>query len=64
MRTNDNPASGPKQRKCRQCKASFPSGSLIAGECPTCVGLDPLPLRGEGGKFITFTAKPAGGDRA
>jgi hypothetical protein len=60
-----NPAFGPKLRTCRSCRGQFPAGSLVRGECPTCAGLAPLPLRGEGGKFITFTtgSPSTGGDR-
>ena len=35
------PAAGP-----------IPAGSLVAGQCPDCAGLQPLPLRGEGGRFL------------
>jgi hypothetical protein len=41
-----------REKKCRTCRASFPAGQIINGQCPTCSGLVPLPLRGEGGKFL------------
>jgi hypothetical protein len=62
MRTKGNAASGPNLRRCRHCKGSFPSGSLVAGDCPACAGLTPLPLRGEGGKFIKFTVSAPTGN--
>lgn len=47
----------PNVRKCRKCPGRFPVGSLVAGECPDCAGLAALTLRGEGGKFISFTGR-------
>jgi hypothetical protein len=51
-----------KMRKCRKCQGRFPMGSLVNGECPSCAGLELLPLRGEGGRFVSFNLR-AGGDR-
>lgn len=51
---------GPKHKKCRTCTALIPIGALVAGDCPPCAGLVALPLRGEGGRFLSLT-RPAGG---
>jgi hypothetical protein len=55
-------------RACTACKHAVPASSLIHGECPDCAGLQPLPLRGEGGRFLPglTTSSPAstrGGER-
>ena len=48
-------------RKCRTC--GQPSLSkLRRGECPDCAGLSPLPLRGEGGRFISLHSEPTTAD--
>jgi hypothetical protein len=39
-------------RACKSCKHAVPASSLLHGECPDCAGLQPLPLRGEGGRFL------------
>jgi hypothetical protein len=39
-------------RSCSTCRQSVPSGSLVGGQCPDCAGLQPLPLGGEGGRFL------------
>jgi hypothetical protein len=41
-----------RYRGCKTCKHSVPASSLLHGECPDCAGLQPLPLRGEGGRFL------------
>lgn len=50
-----------KTRSCRTCRGRFPMGALINGDCPSCVGQAPLPLRGEGGRFVTFNTRTGGG---
>ena len=42
------------KRKCKTCSSEV-TGPLLHGECPDCAGLVALPLRGEGGRFMTFT---------
>jgi hypothetical protein len=42
----------PRLRACRSCQTPTVPGRLVAGECPDCAGLIPLPLRGEGGRFL------------
>ena len=44
----------PSKRKCKTCSSEV-TGPLLHGECPDCAGLVALPLRGEGGRFMTFT---------
>src|SRR4051812_41803634 len=39
-------------RACRTCKHAVPASALLHGQCPDCAGLQPLPLRGEGGRFL------------
>ena len=51
---------GVKHKKCCTCTALVPAGALVAGECPQCAGLVALPLRGEGGRFLSLT-RPTGG---
>lgn len=41
-----------REKKCRTCQGSYPAGQIHNGQCPNCSGLVPLPLRGEGGKFL------------
>jgi hypothetical protein len=45
------PDSG-RTKKCRTCRDSFPAGQILNGACPGCSGLMPLPLRGDGGRFL------------
>ena len=52
---------GPRLRKCRTCGEFEVSSSLIHGECPECAGLLALPLRGAGGRFLTFTRHQTSG---
>jgi hypothetical protein len=53
MRAKATPRSdAARTKKCRTCRASFPAGQIMNGQCPTCAGLQALPLRGEGGKFL------------
>ncbi|MFI7585923.1 hypothetical protein ACIB24_02470 [Spongisporangium articulatum] len=49
---------GPRLRKCRTCGDPELSSRLVHGQCPECIGLQTLPLRGQGGRFISFTARP------
>jgi hypothetical protein len=56
----------PRTRACRSCRTPTTVGRLVGGECPDCAGLIPLPLRGEGGRFLpglttTSTPAPSGG---
>ena len=48
-------ARGPLAKKCRTCHDLHPVGALTFGQCPDCAGLIALPLRGAGGRFISFT---------
>ncbi|HET9658536.1 MAG TPA: hypothetical protein VFP72_24500 [Kineosporiaceae bacterium] len=53
MRAKATPRPGTgREKKCRTCRASFPAGQIVNGQCPNCSGLVPLPLRGEGGRFL------------
>jgi hypothetical protein len=45
---------GPLAKPCRTCGDLHPVGALTFGQCPDCAGLVALPLRGEGGRFISF----------
>jgi hypothetical protein len=69
MRTKPNHSRtcGPLAKRCRTCGDLFPVGALTFGQCPDCAGLVALPLRGAGGRFISFTttlnAQSAGGQR-
>jgi hypothetical protein len=45
-------ASRPRLKACRSCRSLTVAGRLVAGVCPDCAGLVPLPLRGEGGRFL------------
>jgi hypothetical protein len=53
-RTEHDHAGPPtvRTRPCRTCEKKFPTGQLVHGECPDCAGLDALPLRGAGGRFL------------
>lgn len=60
----------PGYRACRACKHAVPASALLHGECPDCAGLQPLPLRGEGGRFLpgltsrsSSPSRPSGGAR-
>ena len=68
----DNPTTGPvtastaptvrrRSRKCRTCGHRCTT-ALIHGQCATCAGLLTLPLRGEGGRFISITSEPTTAD--
>ena len=46
---------GPLAKPCRTCAEVHPVGRLHFGQCPDCAHLVALPLRGEGGRFISFT---------
>jgi len=62
MRSNRTPSTtrGPQAKKCRTCHDLHPIGALTFGQCPDCAGLVALPLRGPGGRFISF-ARVGGG---
>ena len=47
---------GPLAKHCRTCGDLHPVGALTFGQCADCAGLVALPLRGEGGRFISFTS--------
>src|SRR4051812_23823309 len=58
----------PGYRACKTCKHAVPASALLHGECPDCAGLQPLPLRGEGGRFLpgltsrnSSPSRPSGG---
>jgi hypothetical protein len=66
MPTKPNHArTGPLAKRCRTCHDLHPVGALTFGQCPDCAGLVALPLRGAGGRFISFTrtSTPVGGER-
>lgn len=53
MRAKDTPRpDSGRTRKCRTCRVSFPAGQIFNGQCPSCAGMQALPLRGEGGRFL------------
>ena len=54
---------GPLAKRCRTCNDLHPIGALTFGQCPDCAGLVALPLRGAGGRFISFTSARVGGGR-
>lgn len=51
VKATPRPKSG-REKKCRSCRGSFPAGQIVNGQCSNCSGLVPLPLRGEGGRFL------------
>jgi hypothetical protein len=56
--------SGPQAKRCRTCNELYPVGALTFRQCPDCAGLVALPLRGAGGRFISFTSRSSvGGER-
>jgi len=60
MPSKPNPHTrGPLAKRCRTCHDTHPIGALTFGQCPDCAGLVALPLRGAGGRFISFTAPAA-----
>jgi hypothetical protein len=61
----NHPRTGPLAKRCRICHELHPVGALTFGQCPDCAGLVALPLRGAGGRFISFTrtSTPVGGER-
>ena len=63
MRTNTTHTRtrGPQAKPCRTCHDVHPVGALTFGQCADCAGLVALPLRGAGGRFISFTAQQLGG---
>ena len=53
---NQPPARVPvRLRKCQTCGERV--ATVVQGECPDCAGLQPLPLRGSSGRFMSFTPK-------
>jgi hypothetical protein len=55
---------GPLAKRCRTCNDLHPVGALTFRQCPDCAGLVALPLRGAGGRFISFTTgSRVGGER-
>jgi hypothetical protein len=50
--TSGTPASRPRSKACRSCRSPTVAARLVAGVCPDCAGLVPLPLRGAGGRFL------------
>ncbi|GLY27429.1 hypothetical protein [Kineosporia sp. NBRC 101731] len=46
---------GPLAKPCRTCTEVHPVGRLHFGQCPDCAHLVALPLRGEVGRFMSFT---------
>ncbi|MBT0773166.1 hypothetical protein KIH74_29755 [Kineosporia sp. J2-2] len=63
MRSNSgkNKRRGPLAKPCRTCGDVKPVGRLHFGQCPECAHLVALPLRGEGGRFISFAGHNGGG---
>ncbi len=57
------PSRARRVRRCRACKRPVSPAALMSGECVDCAGLVPLPLRGEGGRFLSFGAPQNGGGR-
>lgn len=57
----------PRERRCVTCHTPTPVGALVAGECTSCTGQLPLPLRGPGGRFLpgltSSTSSTARGSR-
>jgi len=62
-RTPGPRTSGPLAKRCRTCNDLYLVGALTFRQCPDCAGLVALPLRGAGGRFISFTTSPVGGER-
>ena len=64
-RTPGPRTTGPLAKRCRTCNDLYPVGALTFRQCPDCAGLVALPLRGAGGRFISFADRntPAGGGR-
>ena len=63
-RTPGPRSSGPLAKRCRTCNDLYPVGALTFRQCPECAGLVALPLRGPGGRFISFTrTRQCGGER-
>jgi hypothetical protein len=48
------PEQRTRTRRCGTCREFVPAGSIVGGECPECAGLIALPLRGAGGRFLSF----------
>jgi hypothetical protein len=42
------------RRACRRCGMLVWPGVLVAGECPACTGIQPLPIRDDRGRFLSF----------
>ncbi len=55
------PVTRRRARKCRTCGQPSPT-ALVRGECPSCAGFQPLPLRDAGGRFLTLHAEPTRAD--
>ncbi|MDQ1295117.1 MAG: hypothetical protein QG608_3002 [Actinomycetota bacterium] len=51
---NQTAVPSSRRRRCSTCRGTVPAGSLVQGECPRCIGLVPLPLRGRNGRFLSF----------
>jgi len=58
--SSNNPRRGPSCKPCRTCTDLHPVGALVFGQCPDCAGLVALPLRGEGGRFISLRPTDGG----
>jgi hypothetical protein len=54
---------GPQAKRCRTCGDLYPVGALTFRQCPDCAGLVALPLRGAGGRFISFATTQVGSER-
>jgi hypothetical protein len=53
QRTSSHPGrGGPIRRRCRRCRCWVLTGVLVAGDCPTCTGLQALPLVDSTGRPI------------
>jgi hypothetical protein len=52
------PRTGPIRRRCRKCRAWVLTGVLVLGDCPTCTGLQALPLVDSTGRPIRPDTAP------
>ena len=53
QRTSSRPGRGaPIRRRCLRCRCWVLTGVLVLGDCPTCAGLQALPLVDSTGRPI------------
>ncbi len=55
--TTSTAATGSRKgtKLCAACGSWVPSGALVAGVCPPCAGMVPLPLRDARGRYLPST---------